>query len=355
MDSEYNKLKIIITGGAGFIGSALIREAIYRKFKVLNIDALTYSSSTQSLESISQDPLYSFSKTNIKDLSSLIKIFNEFSPDAVMHLAAETHVDKSIDTPIDFIETNILGTFNILQAAYKFWLKKKKPTSFRFLHVSTDEVYGSLEEDGYFTELTKYDPSSPYSASKASSDHLVRAWGMTYGLPILITNCSNNYGPFQFPEKLIPVVINKALSGESIPIYGNGKNIRDWLYVEDHVDALFSVLFNGPIGRTFNIGGNSEKSNIELVTQICKILNVLRPSDNQGDYADQIRYVPDRPGHDMRYAIDASRIKNELKWSPKYTFEDGLHKTIMWYLNNEDWWRTLLKKTQLNDRQGNLE
>ncbi|MDB2665379.1 dTDP-glucose 4,6-dehydratase [Gammaproteobacteria bacterium] len=348
-------MKILITGGAGFIGSALIREAVSRKFSVLNVDALTYASSTQSLESISQDPLYTFSNTNIKDLNALTKIFDQFVPDAVMHLAAETHVDKSIDAPTDFIETNVVGTFNILQAAYKFWLKQNKPPSFRFLHVSTDEVYGSLGEDGYFTELTKYDPSSPYSASKASSDHLVKAWGMTYGLPILLTNCSNNYGPFQFPEKLIPVVVNKALSGESIPIYGSGKNIRDWLYVEDHVDALLSVLFNGSIGRAYNIGGNSEKSNIELVTQICKILNILRPSDNRDDYVDQINFVPDRPGHDMRYAIDTTRIHNELEWSPKHTFEEGLRKTIIWYLDNEDWWRTLLRKTQLNHRQGNLE
>lgn len=347
-------MKILITGGAGFIGSALVREAIIRKFEVLNVDALTYSSSLESLESVANNPLYSFSKTNIKNIHSLDGLFQQFAPDAVIHLAAETHVDKSIDKPLDFIETNILGTFNILQASYKYWLDQNKPKEFRFLHVSTDEVFGSLGNEGYFSESTKYDPSSPYSASKASSDHLVRAWGITYNLPILITNCSNNYGPFQFPEKLIPVVINKALSGKLIPVYGSGENVRDWLYVEDHVDALLTVLENGQLGRTYNIGGNSEKSNIEIVTQICQILNFLRPTSTVSNYEDQISFIADRPGHDYRYAIDASRIQKELNWAPNHSFEEGLHKTILWYLENEEWWRALLSKTKLDIRQGTL-
>lgn len=348
-------MKILVTGGAGFIGSALVREAIIRKFEVLNVDALTYSSSLESLESVANNCLYSFSNTNIKNIDSLYELFQQFAPDAVIHLAAETHVDKSIDKPLDFIETNILGTFNMLQASYKYWLDKNKSKEFRFLHVSTDEVYGSLGKEGYFTESTKYDPSSPYSASKASSDHLVRAWGITYDLPILITNCSNNYGPFQFPEKLIPVVINNALSGKLIPVYGSGENVRDWLYVEDHVDALLTVLENGQMGSTYNIGGNSEKSNIEIVTQICQTLDFFRPISTASKYEDQINFIADRPGHDYRYAIDASRIQKELNWTPMHSFEEGLQKTILWYLENEEWWRALLLKTKLDLRQGTLQ
>tara|TARA_Y100000768_G_scaffold388831_1_gene387671 strand:+ start:26261 stop:27304 length:1044 start_codon:yes stop_codon:yes gene_type:complete len=347
-------LKLLVTGGAGFIGSAFIREAISRKFSVLNLDSLTYASSKASLETISKNKAYSFVKLDIRDRNSLYDALKEFSPDRVIHFAAETHVDKSIDSPVNFIETNIIGTFNLLDCANKYWKDAGKPSTFRFLHISTDEVYGSLGSKGMFKETTKYDPSSPYSASKASSDHLVRAWGKTFNFPILITNCSNNYGPFQFPEKLIPVVLNKALAGESIPIYGNGKNVRDWLFVEDHVDALLTVLDSGDIGRSYNIGGNSEVSNIDLVTKICKILDIYRPKSNSS-YDSQITFVEDRPGHDFRYAIDSSRIRKELGWKPKYSFDEGIKKTILWYLENERWWKDLLRQTQLTERQGKIK
>ncbi len=346
-------MKLLVTGGAGFIGSAFIREAISRKFSVLNLDSLTYASSDKSLESISNNKAYSFINLDIRDKNSLYLAFTEFSPDVVIHFAAETHVDKSIDSPANFIETNIIGTFNLLDCANKYWTDAGRPSTFRFLHISTDEVFGSLSSNGMFKETTKYDPSSPYSASKASSDHLVRAWGKTFNLPVMVTNCSNNYGPFQFPEKLIPVVLNKALAGESIPIYGNGKNIRDWLFVEDHVDALLTVLDLGDIGRTYNIGGNSEVSNIDVATKICRILDIYRPKSNSR-YENQISFVKDRPGHDFRYAIDSSRIRKELGWKPKYSFDEGIKKTILWYLENERWWKDLLHKTELTERQGTV-
>tara|TARA_B110000483_G_scaffold240019_1_gene319721 strand:+ start:1730 stop:2767 length:1038 start_codon:yes stop_codon:yes gene_type:complete len=345
-------LKILITGGSGFIGSALVRESIKRGMSVLNYDALTYASSKESLSSVTGETLYSFVQGDIKDRAKLDQLFINFAPDAVINVAAETHVDRSIDHPEIFIETNILGTFSLLQAAYKYWMDREKPSTFRFLQISTDEVYGSLGASGSFSEITPYAPSSPYSASKASSDHLVRAWGETYGLPILITNCSNNYGPFQFPEKLIPVVINKALSGDAIPIYGTGQNIRDWLYVEDHVDALLTVLLNGLPNRHYNIGGNSEESNINIVNSICNILDGVMPA--QQSYKDQISFVVDRPGHDLRYAVNFSRLNKELGWTPKHTLRDGLEKTVNWYLANQDWWHALLAQANNGDRQGKI-
>jgi len=286
----------------------------------------------------------------VRDKARLDEVFAAHKPDVVMHLAAESHVDRSIDGPGEFIETNVMGTYNILEAARSYWIEQGSPETFRFHHISTDEVYGSLGETGMFTEDTPYDPRSPYSASKASSDHLVRAWHETYGLPILVTNCSNNYGPFHFPEKLVPVVILKALAGAPIPVYGKGENVRDWLYVEDHADALLTVVAKGEIGRTYNIGGENEARNIDLVTTICSVLDELRPADKP--YAEQITFVTDRPGHDMRYAIDPTRIRNELGWRPSVTVEEGLRKTVQWYLENEDWWRALQNRDGVGERLG---
>jgi dTDP-glucose 4,6-dehydratase len=337
-------MKILVTGGAGFIGSAVVRHAVRAGHSVVNLDALTYAANLANVAPVANSPLYVFEHADIRDRAAVDRILASHEPDVIMHLAAESHVDRSIDGPADFIETNITGTFNLLEGAREHWVRRARPDGFRFHHVSTDEVYGSLGEVGQFTEDTPYAPNSPYSASKAASDHLVRAWHETYGLPVLVTNCSNNYGPYHFPEKLIPVVILRALAGESIPVYGTGENVRDWLYVEDHADALLTVLAKGEIGRTYNIGGENERRNIDLVRTICTILDQKRPKPKP--YADQIRFVTDRPGHDLRYAIDPTRIRTELGWRPSVTVEEGLARTVQWYLDNEDWWRPL------QDRQG---
>ncbi len=346
-------MKILVTGGAGFIGSAVIREAISRDIQIVNVDSLTYAACSNNLESIKNNSEYSFEKADIRDRKSLDVVFNKHNPDAVMHLAAESHVDRSIDSPSDFIETNVLGTFHLLEAARTFWHEKGRPEDFRFHHISTDEVFGSLKlnTSEQFSEETPYDPRSPYSASKAASDHLVRAWHETYGIPIVLTNCSNNYGPYHFPEKLIPVVILRALAGDSIPIYGKGDNVRDWLYVEDHADALLLVIKNGKVGRSYNIGGENESSNIDLVKTICEILDKKKPKI-KGSYKDQISFVADRPGHDARYSINPSRITKELGWRPSVTLEKGLNLTVQWYLDNEDWWQPLLNRSGVGHRLG---
>ncbi|MCF1708585.1 dTDP-glucose 4,6-dehydratase [Tabrizicola sp. J26] len=343
-------MKILVTGGAGFIGSAVVRHAVRAGHSVINVDALTYAANLANVAPVANSPLYIFEQVDIRDRAELDRLFAEYQPDAVMHLAAESHVDRSIDGPGDFIETNITGTFNMLEAARAYWVRKGKPEDFRFHHISTDEVYGTLGETGQFTEETPYAPNSPYSASKAASDHLVRAWHETYGLPVLVTNCSNNYGPYHFPEKLIPVVILKALAGEPIPVYGKGENVRDWLYVEDHADALLTVVEKGEVGRTYNIGGENERTNIALVRTICDILDAKRPK--AAPYADQITFVADRPGHDLRYAIDPTRIREELGWRPSVTVEEGLERTVQWYLDNEDWWRPLLERKGVGQRLG---
>ncbi len=347
-------MNILITGGAGFIGSAVVKLAINLGHSVVNLDALTYAASLESLASISDHPKYFFIKMNIQDRENLDAVFSKHKPDVVMHLAAESHVDRSIDEPASFIETNITGTFNILEASRKYWQEQGCSDKFRFQHISTDEVFGSLPDDPNerFTEKTPYDPRSPYSASKASSDHLVRAWHETYGLPVVLTNCSNNFGPFQFPEKLIPVVILSALLEKSIPIYGNGKNIRDWLFVDDHASALLSVLEKGKNGRTYNIGSENEQTNSEVVKKVCSILDRLNPR-KKGQYADLITFVKDRPGHDARYSIDPSRIRNELGWQATGTFEKNLEKTVKWYLDNRDWWQPLLNSAGVGKRHGN--
>ena len=342
---------ILVTGGAGFIGSAVVRLAIARGHSVVNVDALTYAACLDNLASVAEHTNYAFEQVDIRNRAVLDAVFTKYAPDAVMHLAAESHVDRSIDGPTDFIETNVKGTFNMLEAARSYWQSQGKPESFRFHHISTDEVFGSLGPTGMFTEDTPYDPHSPYSASKASSDHLVRAWRETYGLPVVLTNCSNNYGPYHFPEKLIPVVILNALAGKPLPIYGDGENMRDWLYVEDHADALLLVLEKGALGRSYNIGGENERTNLELVKTLCGILDYLHPRD-EGSYADLITFVTDRPGHDGRYAIDPSRIRNELGWRPSVTVEEGLEKTVQWYLDNENWWRPLLGRTGVGARLG---
>ena len=346
-------MKLLVTGGAGFIGSAVVRQAIGRGFEVVNVDALTYAACLENLASVSDSPAYAFEKVDIRDRSALDRVFAKHQPDAVMHLAAESHVDRSIDGPADFIETNVLGTFQLLEAARAYWTSASKPESFRFHHISTDEVFGSLPDDPavQFTESTPYDPRSPYSASKAASDHLVRAWHETYGLPVVLTNCSNNYGPYHFPEKLIPVVILKALAGEAIPLYGRGENVRDWLYVEDHADALLLVLQEGQVGESYTIGGDNERRNIDLVRTLCAVLDEKRPKA-EGAYGDQITFVTDRPGHDARYAIDPSRIRNELGWRPSVTVEEGLALTVQWYLDNEAWWRPLLNRSGVGQRLG---
>ena len=346
-------MKILVTGGAGFIGSAIIRLAIERGHSVVNLDALTYSACLENVASAAKLSNYTFEQVDIRNRAALDAVFSLHSPDAVMHLAAESHVDRSIDSPLDFIETNVNGTFNMLEASRSYWQKKAHPTTFRFHHISTDEVFGSLPSDPavFFTEDTPYDPRSPYSASKASSDHLVRAWYKTYGLPVLLTNCSNNYGPFHFPEKLIPVVILNALAGEPLPIYGDGRNIRDWLYVEDNANALLLVLEDGAVGRSYNIGGENELTNLELVRTLCAILDRLQPRSS-GSYIDLITFVADRPGHDARYAIDSTRIRNELGWRPSVTIDEGLEKTVRWYLDNEDWWRPLLDRSGVGQRLG---
>lgn len=346
-------MKILVTGGAGFIGSAVIRLAVSRGHQVVNLDALTYAACLENVAVVAQDPGYAFEHADIRDRAALDRIFAGHRPDAVMHLAAESHVDRSIDGPGDFVETNITGTYNMLEAARSYWVSQGRPAGFRFHHISTDEVFGSLPDDPAvkFTETTPYDPRSPYSASKAASDHLVRAWHETYGLPVVLTNCSNNYGPYHFPEKLVPVIILNALAGKPLPIYGNGLNIRDWLYVEDHADALLLVLKQGRVGRSYNIGGENERSNIDLVKTLCTILDDLRPRVG-GSYAQQITFVADRPGHDARYAIEPARIRDELGWRPSVTIEEGLRKTVQWYLANEDWWQPLLNRQGVGHRLG---
>jgi len=344
-------LKILVTGGAGFIGSAVVRLAIAREHSVVNVDALTYAACLGNVASVSDHPNYVFERVDIRDRMALDRVFARHSPDAVMHLAAETHVDRSIDGPADFIETNINGTFNMLEAARIYWQAQGHPDAFRFHHISTDEVFGSLGSTGMFTENTPYDPRSPYSASKASSDHLVRAWHETYNLPVVLTNCSNNYGPYHFPEKLIPLVILNALAGKPLPIYGDGGNIRDWLYVEDHAEALFLVLERGALGRSYNIGGENERTNLQLVNTLCSILDRLQPR-SEGSYAELITFVTDRPGHDARYAIDPSCIRDELGWRPSVTVEQGLELTVKWYLDNENWWKPVLNRSGVGKRLG---
>jgi len=339
-------MKLLVTGGAGFIGSAVVRLAVARGHQVVNLDALTYAACLDNVESVAGSNLYSFEHADIRDRDALDAIFARHRPDAVMHLAAESHVDRSIDGPADFVQTNITGTFNLLEAARAY----DRPDGFRFHHISTDEVFGSLGATGQFTEASPYDPRSPYSASKAASDHLVRAWGETYGLPVLLTNCSNNYGPFHFPEKLIPVAILNALAGKPIPVYGQGLNIRDWLYVEDHADALLTVLQRGVVGRSYNIGGENEVRNIDLVHKICALLDEMRPGG--APHARLITFVTDRPGHDARYAIDPTRIQQELGWRPSVTLDEGLRRTIRWYLDNQAWWQPLQARHGVGQRLG---
>lgn len=349
-------MKILVTGGAGFIGSAVIRHIIQNtNNQVLNIDKLTYAGNLESLKEIDQYPNYEFKQIDICDTEQITAAIDAFQPNAIMHLAAESHVDRSIDGPAAFIQTNIVGTYTLLEAARKYWmgLDAEAQQNFRFHHISTDEVYGDLEgTTDLFTETTSYAPSSPYSASKASSDHLVRAWHRTYGLPIIVTNCSNNYGPYHFPEKLIPLVILNALDAKPLPVYGNGQQIRDWLFVEDHARALYKVVTEGVVGETYNIGGHNEKQNIEVVKTICKILDELKPQANGQTYESLITFVKDRPGHDLRYAIDATKIQNELGWTPTETFETGIRKTVQWYLNNLDWCHRVLDGSYQRERLG---
>lgn len=353
---DEKRMKYLITGGAGFIGSAVIRYIInHTQDEVLNIDKLTYAGNLESLIEVENNTRYSFQQIDICDTAALEQAVAGFQPDIVMHLAAESHVDRSIDGPAAFIQTNIVGTYTLLEVIRKYWmaLNSDKKADFRFHHISTDEVYGDLEgTTDLFTETTPYAPSSPYSASKASSDHLVRAWYRTYGLPTIVTNCSNNYGPYHFPEKLIPLVILNALEGKALPVYGNGQQIRDWLYVEDHARALYCVASQGKVGETYNIGGHNEKQNIEVVKTICALLDELRPRADQTAYASLISYVTDRPGHDLRYAIDATKIANELNWKPQETFETGIRKTVEWYLNNLQWCRRVQDGSYQRERLG---
>ena len=351
-------MKILVTGGAGFIGSALVRHILANTSdEVLNLDKLTYAGNLDSLRDVENSPRYRFVQGDICDRALADRLFAEFQPDRIMHLAAESHVDRSIEGAAVFVQTNVVGTFTLLEAARKYWvsLSAERKTDFRFHHISTDEVYGDLHgPEGLFTEETPYEPSSPYSASKAASDHFVRAWNRTYGLPVVVTNCSNNYGPYHFPEKLIPLVILNAIEGKPLPVYGKGDQIRDWLYVEDHARALYEVATRGQNGRTYNIGGHNEKRNLEVVETICAILETLRPEKPEGVrfYRDLITFVTDRPGHDLRYAIDASRIQKELGWTPAETFDTGLRKTVQWYLDNSWWWQRIRLGTYRGERLG---
>lgn len=343
-------MKLLVTGGAGFIGSAVVRLAIAQGHQVVVLDALTYAACLDNLAPVSDSDKYRFVEGDICDRALLDQVLGDHRPEAVMHLAAESHVDRSIDGPGAFIETNITGTYTLLEAARCYWRDSGKPDSFRFHHISTDEVFGSLGKTGHFTEETPYAPNSPYAASKASSDHLVRAWHETYGLPVVLSNCSNNYGPYHFPEKLIPVIIINALAGKPLPIYGNGENVRDWLYVEDHANALLTVLSKGTIGSSYNIGGENEATNIDIVREICAILDRLRPAARP--YFELVNFVADRPGHDLRYAIDPTRIRTELGWRPAVTLTQGLEKTVHWYLDNEDWWQALQNRSRVGNRLG---
>ena len=342
--------RLIVTGGAGFIGSSVVRMAIARGYEVLNVDVLTYAACPENLAPVEDNSRYRFLQADIRDADAMRGAFDDFRPDAIMHLAAESHVDRSIDGPREFVETNIIGTYTLLEAARAYLAADGAPSVFRFHHVSTDEVYGSLGAEGQFTESTPYAPSSPYSASKASSDHLARAWQETFGLPVVVTNCSNNYGPYQFPEKLVPVVILRALAGLEIPVYGAGENVRDWLYVDDHADALLTVLERGAVGRTYNIGGENEVRNIDLVQEICRIMDQRRPE--AAPHAELIRFVEDRPGHDLRYAIDPDRIRTELDWRPSVTVEEGLALTVDWYLQNREWLDALADRAGVGERLG---
>ncbi|HCI4636968.1 TPA: dTDP-glucose 4,6-dehydratase [Klebsiella quasipneumoniae subsp. quasipneumoniae] len=351
-------MKILVTGGAGFIGSAVVRHIIENTLdEVRVVDCLTYAGNLESLAPVAGSDRYSFSQTDITDAAAVASQFSEFRPDIVMHLAAESHVDRSIDGPAAFIQTNVIGTFTLLEAARHYWsgLGEAQKLAFRFHHISTDEVYGDLHgTDDLFTEETPYAPSSPYSASKAGSDHLVRAWNRTYGLPVVVTNCSNNYGPYHFPEKLIPLTILNALAGKPLPVYGNGEQIRDWLYVEDHARALYKVATEGKSGETYNIGGHNERKNIDVVRTICAILDkvVAQKPGNIAHFADLITFVTDRPGHDLRYAIDAAKIQRDLGWVPQETFESGIEKTVHWYLNNQTWWQRVLDGSYAGERLG---
>ncbi|MDC0432613.1 dTDP-glucose 4,6-dehydratase [bacterium] len=350
--------KILVTGGAGFIGSAVVRHLVNNlNCSVVNVDKLTYAGNLSSLSSVDQNPLYSFEYADINDRSLITVILDQHQPDAIMHLAAESHVDRSIDGPSDFIQTNIVGTYSLLECARSYWrqLSSSKQDDFRFHHISTDEVFGTLGETDSFTEETAYDPRSPYSASKASSDHLVRAWHGTYGLPVVLSNCSNNYGPYHFPEKLIPLMIIKALKGEKLPVYGTGENIRDWLYVDDHANALCKILLEGKKGESYNVGGNAEVSNLDVVRNICRLLDELSPRPGMSRYEEQIDFVADRPGHDYRYAIDSTKIRNELGWKPIETFETGLRRTVEWYLANSSWWKPILTGEYRGQRLGSAD